>query len=99
MHKRIRSFVIFMAGVLLGAVIYSNAKRILPSPAAQTTTPRWEYRVVTAAKEVGVLGGTKGNVDSDLNRLGEQGFEICEMTQSGSGISYHLTIVLRRPRQ
>jgi hypothetical protein len=99
MQKRIRSFVIFMAGALLGAVIYGNAKRILSSPSAQTTPQRWEYRVVTAAKEGGLLGGTKGNVDSELNRLGEQGFEICEMTQSGSGISYHLTIVLRRPRQ
>jgi hypothetical protein len=99
MHKRLMSFVIFMAGALLGAVIYGNAKRILPSPSAQTTPQRWEYRVVTAAKEGGLLGGTKGNADSELNRLGEQGFEICEMTQSGSGISYHLTIVLRRPRQ
>lgn len=99
MHKHIRSFVIFMAGALLGAVIYGNPKRILSSPSAQTMQQRWEYRVVTAAKEGGLLGGTKGNVDSDLNRLGEQGFEICEMTQSGSGISYHLTIVLRRPRQ
>jgi hypothetical protein len=82
MHKRIRSFVIFMAGALLGAVIYGNAKRILSSPSAQTTPQRWEYRVVTATKGGGLPEGTKGNVDSDLNRLGEQGFEICEMTQN-----------------
>jgi len=99
MHKRIRSFVIFMAGVLLGAVIYSNAKRIFSSPSAQTITQRWEYRVLTSAKDTGLLGGTKGNVDSELNQLGTQGFEICEMTQSSSSAGYYLTIVLRRPKQ
>jgi hypothetical protein len=99
MHKRIRSFVIFMAGVLLGAIIYGNAKRILSSPSAQTATQRWEYRVVTSAKNTGLFGGTKGEIDSELNQLATQGFEICEMTQSSSSAGYYLTIVLRRPKQ
>src|SRR5262245_42143445 len=99
MHKRIRSLVIFMAGVLLGAIIYSNAKRILSSPSAQTTTRRWEYRVVTYGKDTSLFGGTKRDIDSELNQLATQGFEICEMTQSGSNVGYDLTIVLRRPKQ
>jgi hypothetical protein len=98
MHKRIRSFVIFMAGALLGAIIYGSARRILPSPSAQTTAQRWEYRVVTSSKNTGLLGGTKGDVDNELNQLGTQGFEICEMTQSSSSTGYYLTIVLRRPK-
>jgi hypothetical protein len=97
MHKRVRSFVIFMAGVLLGAVIYGNARRILSSPTAQTKTQRWEYRVVATSNKVarptGLLGGTE---EDELNRLGEQGFEICKMTQSGD---YYVTVLLRRPRQ
>ena len=63
MHKRARSFVIFMAGVLLGAVIYGNARRILSSPAAQTKTQQWEYRVVQSTKAIGLLDG------NELNRL------------------------------
>ena len=91
MHKRVRSFVIFMAGVLLGAVIYGNARRFLSSPAAQTMTQRWEYRVVQSPKPTGLLDG------NELNRLGEQGFEICKMTQSSSGYGNFVTVLLRRP--
>jgi hypothetical protein len=98
MHKRIKSFVIFMAGILLGAIMYGNAKRLLSSPSAQTTTQRWEYRVVTSAKNTGALGGTKGDIESELNQLATQGFEICEVTQSSSNVGYYLTIVLRRPK-
>jgi hypothetical protein len=94
MHKRVRSFVIFIAGVLLGAVIYGNARRILSSPAAQTPTQRWEYRVVQSSnKQIGLIDM------NELNRLGEQGFESCEMTQSSPSLGYYVTILLRRPRQ
>ena len=93
MHKRVRSFVIFMAGVLLGAVIYGNARRFLASPAAQTKTQRWEYRVVRSPKQIGLLD------ENELNRLGEQGFEICKMTQSSTSVGVFVTVVLRRPIQ
>ena len=93
MHKRVRSFVIFMAGVLLGAVIYGNTRRTLSSPAAQTMTQRWEYRVVRSPKHTGLID------ENELNRMGEQGFEICKMTQSSSDFGYYVTVLLRRPRQ
>jgi hypothetical protein len=99
MHKRLRSFVIFMAGAVLGAVIYGNAKGILPGPSAQTTPQRWEYRIVSASKNTGLLSGSKGDADNELNQLGAQGFEICEMTQSSSSAGFYLTIALRRPKQ
>jgi hypothetical protein len=94
MHKRVRSFVIFMVGVLLGAVLYGNARRILSSPAAQTKTQRWEYRVVASFKSTGLI-----DKENELNRLGEQGFEICEMTQSSASVGAFVTVVLRRPMQ
>jgi len=108
MIKRfIASAVIFVAGfafssAMNGKSLISLAKGNFLSP--QATTPQvahqlWEYRVVRSAKDTSFLGGTKGNIDSELNQLGAQGFEICEMTQSSSNVGYYLTIVLRRPRQ
>jgi hypothetical protein len=82
-----------MAGVLLGAIIYGNARRILSSPAAQTKTQRWEYRVVRSLNQTGSLD------ENELNRLGEQGFEICKMTQSSPEVGYLVTVALRRPMQ
>jgi len=41
----------------------------------------------------------QADIDFELNRLGEQGYEICEMTQSSSnpGVTL-LTIALRRSK-
>jgi len=93
MHKRVMSFVIFMAGVLLGAVIYGNTRRTLSSSAAQTMTQRWEYRVVRSPKHTGLID------ENELNRLGEQGFEICKMTQSSASVGAFVTVLLRRHMQ
>jgi len=114
MIKRfIASAVIFVAGfafssAMNGKNLGSFAKGVLARPDSPTIATQgalrgspqlWEYRVVTSAKDTGFLGGTKGNVDSELNQLGAQGFEICEMTQSSSNAGYYLTIALRRARQ
>jgi len=114
MIKRfIAAAMIFTAGfafssAMNGKSLSSFAKGLLARPDSPTITTQgalrdspqqWEYRVVTSAKDTGFLGGTKGNVDGELNQLGAQGFEICEMTQSSSNAGYYLTIVLRRPRQ
>ena len=108
-HQFLSSLVIFVAGFILSTIVdgrhlASLARGTLSNPAvaevaAQTTqktpTPqKWEYRVVTK-----FVSGNQADIDFDLNRLGEQGYEICEMAQSASnpGVTL-LTIALRRPR-
>src|SRR5262245_47704691 len=108
-HHFITSLVIFVAGFALSAVIdarnlASLATGILfnpavPALAAQTTQTRstiqkWEYRVVTKY----ILRENKGDIDFELNRLGEQGYEVCGVAQSSQDIGAHLTITLRRPK-
>jgi hypothetical protein len=108
MRKFITSAVIFAAGFALSAVINgrslaSLAKGNFSSPAAlatpaQNTQPstsqKWEYRVLTK----NIVRENKGDLDVDLNRLGEQGFEIFSVTESNADIGFHLAIVLRRPK-
>jgi hypothetical protein len=108
-HYFLSSLVIFVAGFALSAII--DGRRLasmspgtlsasaLPEVAAQTTRQsstlqKWEYRVVTRYIQV-----NQADVEFELNRLGEQGYEICGITQSGSADrSGFLTITLRRPR-
>jgi hypothetical protein len=110
MRKLITPVVIFVAGFALSTVIdgrnlASLAKGKFSSPAvaevaAQTTqkpsTPqKWEYRVVNK-----FIVRSQADIDFELNRLGDQGYEVCWVAQSGSELGgASLTIVLRRPRQ
>jgi hypothetical protein len=108
-HHFLSSLVIFVAGFVLSAVVdggrlVSPAQGTFSNPAvaevaAQTTQKastlqKWEYRVVTK-----FVSSNQSDIDFELNRLGEQGYEICEMAQSASnpGVTL-LTIALRRPR-
>jgi len=108
-HHFLSSLVIFVAGFVLSAVVdgrrlVSTAQGTLSNPAvaevaAQTTQKsstiqKWEYRVVAK-----FVSSNQADIDFELNRLGEQGYEICGMTQSASnpGVTL-LTIVFRRPR-
>src|SRR5262245_25563383 len=108
-HHFLSSLVIFVAGFVLSAVVdgrrlVSTAQGTLSSPAvtevaAQTTQKsstiqKSEYRVVTK-----YIPRDQGNMDFELNRLGDQGYEVCWVTQSDSAQgSAILTIVFRRPR-
>ena len=108
-HQFFSSLVIFVAGFILSAIVdgrrlVSPAQVTFSNPAvaevaAQTTQKppapqKWEYRVVTK-----FVSSNQADIDFELNRLGEQGYEICEMAQSASnpGVTL-LTIALRRPR-
>jgi len=108
-HHFLSSLVIFVAGFILSAIVdgrqlASLARGTLSNPAvaevaAQTTQKsstlqKWEYRVVTK-----FVSSNQVDIDFDLNRLGEQGYEICGITQTASnpGVTV-LTIALRRPR-
>jgi hypothetical protein len=108
-HHFLSSLIIFVAGFVLSAIVdgrhlASLARGTLSNPAvaeaaAQTTQKppapqKWEYRIVTK-----FVTSNQADIDFELNRLGEQGYEICEMTQSASnpGVTL-LTIALRRPR-
>jgi hypothetical protein len=107
-HHFLSSLVIFVAGFALSAVIdgrrlASLAQGTLSNPAvagvaAQTaqkpsTSQKWEYRVVTRS-----IYRDEGNIDFELNRLGEQGYEVCGVAQNGGNAGTLLTIVFRRPR-
>jgi len=108
-HHFLSSLVIFVAGFILSAVVdgrrlASLAQGALSNPvvaevAAQTTqkpttSQKWEYRVVTK-----FVSSNQADIDFELNRLGEQGFEVCGIAQSASSTGgTFLTIAFRRPR-
>lgn len=103
-HYFLSSLVIFVAGFALSAIIdfrhlVTLSHSALPEVSAQTnrqpsTLQKWEYRVVTRYIQV-----NQADVEFELNRLGEQGYEIYGITQSGSAErSGFLTVTLRRPR-
>lgn len=112
MHKHhfLSSLVIFVAGFVLSAIVNgkhlaSLARGSLSNPsvaevAAQTSQKpsapqKWEYRVVSTFNR----RNTEDDINVELNRLGEQGFEIGGVAQSGSELgAANLTIILRRPR-
>jgi hypothetical protein len=108
-HYFFSSLVIFMAGFALSVIIDGRrlvsstqgtlSNSLTPGVAAQTTRQpsilqRWEYRVVTRYTR-----SNQADMDFELNRLGEQGYEICGVVQSGaSADGVVLTVTLRRPR-
>src|SRR5215813_1289536 len=108
-HHFLSSLVFFVAGFVLSAVLdgrrlVSPAQGTFSNPAVAevaaqttqkpTTSQKWEYRVVTK-----LISRNQADVDFELNRLGEQGYEICGMVQSGDNPGLNLlTIALRRPR-
>jgi len=107
------SLVIFAAGFALSAIVdgrhlasmtqgnlyNSEASSAVAEVAAQTirqpsTSQKWEYRVVTR-----YIQRNHADIDFELNRLGEQGYEICGVAQSGAGLDgLFLTVTFRRPR-
>ena len=108
-HHFLSSLVIFVAGFVLSAIVdgrqlASLARGTLSNPAAaevaaqttqkSSTIQKWEYRIVTK-----FVTSNQADIDFELNRLGEQGYEVCEMAQSASnpGVTL-LTIALRRPK-
>jgi len=110
-HHFLSSLVIFVAGFVLCAIVdgrqLASLARGTPSNpavaevAAQTTQKsstlqKWEYRVVSTFNR----RNTAEDLNFELNRLGEQGFEIWGMTQSSGELgAANLTVALRRPRQ
>jgi len=103
-YQFLSSLVIFVAGFVLSAIVdgrhlASLARGTLSNPAVAeaaaqasqkpTTSQKWEYRVVTK-----FVSSNQVDVDFELNRLGEQGYEMCGMVQSAN----FLTIAFRRPR-
>jgi hypothetical protein len=60
------------------------------TPQKPSTLQKWEYRVVTK-----FVANHQADIDFELNRLGEQGYELCGVTQNAN----FLTVALRRPRQ
>ena len=103
-YQFLSSLVIFVAGFVLSAIVdgrhlASLARGSLSNPAVAeaaaqttqkpTTSQKWEYRVVTK-----FVSSNQVDIDFELNRLGEQGYEMCGMVQSAN----FLTIAFRRPR-
>jgi hypothetical protein len=111
-YKLLPSLAIFAAGFALSAIIggrhlaslAQGAQGTLSNSPAPTlasnnarqpsTSQKWEYRVVAKYVQPNQV-----DIDFELNRLGEQGYEVCSMAQSGGerGPAI-LTITLRRPR-
>jgi hypothetical protein len=111
-HYFLSSLVIFVAGFALSAIIDGRrlvsiaqgaqetlSNSVAPEVAAQvtrqsSTLQKWEYRVMTK-----YIQRNQPDIDFELNRLGEQGYEICGVAQSAAepGAAF-LTITLRRPR-
>jgi len=108
-HSFVSSLIIFAAGFALSAIIDGRrlasvaqgtlSNSVAPEAAAQTlrqpsAVQKWEYRVVTK-----YIQRNQPDVDFELNRLGEQGYEICGVAQSGvdTGAAL-LTITFRRLR-
>jgi len=102
----IRNFVLaiimFAAGCLFTATLgsrspYLSAKSPEPAVAAQTTPQKWEYRVVT--KDGSPIKAEQ--VNKELIQLGQEGFnEVVWSNQDGGGGNlFHLTLLLRRPKQ
>src|SRR5262245_54034428 len=100
----VSAIVIFMAGFMISAVkeseaLHPHAKLREPSVSAQqpqTTSPsqRWEYRIVTKLNSSSIKLNDK-EVSTELNQLGEQGFEVWHVSQSGVDGHFQLAIVLR----
>jgi hypothetical protein len=96
------AIVMFAAGCVFTTALGSKSLRLSaqspePAVAAQTTPQRWEYRIVTSA-DYNKINAAK--VNSDLIQLGREGFEeVVWSDQSGNDDSFHLTLLLRRPKK
>ena len=103
----VSAIVIFVAGFMISAVIDREAlhpftKSLETMAAAQgsqvhSTSQRWEYRVVIKNNSTSARLNDR-EVSTELNQLGEQGFEVWQVNQSGTNEKFQLAIVLRRPR-
>src|SRR5215475_3851223 len=105
------SFLVFVAGFALSAFVdgrhlasitqgklsNSEAGSAAPEIAARiqrpSTSQKWEYRVVTKL----YIQRNQADIEFELNRLGEQGSEVCGVVAQGSGGAF-LTVTLRRPK-
>ena len=108
-HHFLSSLVFFVAGFALSAIVDgkhlaslargTHSNPTLADVAAQTAqkpsaSQKWEYRVVSRYVRPG-----QADIDFELNRFGDQGFEVCEVAQSdGSPGGTVLTVLFRRPR-
>jgi hypothetical protein len=109
-HYFLSSLVIFVAGFALSAILDVRhlattargavsdsaapevAEQIAPQP---STSQKWQYRMVTTFNH----RNDQGSIDFELNRLGEQGYEVCGVAQSSGDVGAPvLSIVLRRPK-
>jgi hypothetical protein len=96
------AIVMFAAGCVITTALGSKSLHLSPkSPeptvAAQATSQRWEYRILTSAS---VNKINAAQVNSDLVQLGREGFEeVVWSAQSGSDGGFHLTLLLRRPKK
>jgi hypothetical protein len=103
--SRIASIVAVLAlGFILGfaankpfASLSSRASAITEThpSSAQDTRRLWEYRVVEHyhSGQNATAAERTTRLETALNRLGQQGFEVCEMKE----LSGQLLVVLRRP--
>jgi hypothetical protein len=109
-HYFLSSLVIFVAGFALSAIIDGRrlasmtqatlADSVAPGVAAQIahqpyTIQNWEYRVVKTAN-LNLRNDQGQGIDSELNRLGRLGFEVCGVAQDGIERG-NLIILLKRP--
>jgi hypothetical protein len=58
----------------------------------QASRTKWEYKV-TDSKE---MGGVK-NIESALNKMGEEGWEVVTMNVTSSGLTFTYLFLLKRP--
>jgi len=101
-NQLITPIVVFLIGFALSMILDARqlvSSRILASPAG--TEPQilsrgsqrqyWEYRVVSR-------DSSHKDLESELSRLGEQGFEVFSVSQTSKQTStgFDLTIILRR---
>jgi hypothetical protein len=98
------SLVIFAAGFALSAIMDGRrlasmtqgtlANAAAPEAAAQLSRHQynnWEYRVVRTSYRL----NDQEQLDSELNRLGKLGFEVCGVSPYGNGPDL-LMVVLKR---
>jgi hypothetical protein len=86
------TFLVLALGFILGLTLASA----ISDPQASSSQGSWEYRVLEHYK-----GSGKNRLETDLNNLGYQGFEVCEMIDDGGASNYtgqRILVVVRRPR-
>jgi hypothetical protein len=104
MRKYIFTIMVFLVAMYIGSVMAGNpvssgADSLVTAQTVQKTQTQqyWEYRVVQRY-------GNHQDLEADLNRLGNQGFEVFSVNQTEAGDyranpnspQFVLTILLRR---